>query len=94
MQCMFREKKPETHAISTNLHSPLFIYVPIPFQESQPCLLHVSTIFHFDFGFYYIYFWCLTATFNNISAISWRPLSVVEEVGVPGENHRPWASNW
>jgi len=19
---------------------------------------------------------------------------VVEEVGVPGENHRPWASNW
>ena len=32
--------------------------------------------------------------FINISAISWRPVLVVEEAGVPGENHRPWASNW
>jgi hypothetical protein len=40
------------------------------------------------------YFWCFNATFSNISAISWRPLLVVEEAGVPGENHRPWASNW
>ena len=36
----------------------------------------------------------LSATFINISAISWRPGLVVEEVGVPGENHRPWESNW
>jgi endo-1,4-beta-mannosidase len=28
------------------------------------------------------------------SAISWQPVLVVEETGVPGENHRPWASNW
>ena len=34
------------------------------------------------------------ATFSNISAISWRPVLVVEEAGVPGENRRPWASNW
>jgi len=27
-------------------------------------------------------------------SISWRPVLVVEEAGVPGENHRPWASNW
>jgi len=39
-------------------------------------------------------FWCFNATFNNISAISWRPVLMVEEAGVPGENHRPWASNW
>ena len=39
-------------------------------------------------------FWCFNATFNNISAISWRPVLVVEEAGVPGETHRPWASNW
>jgi len=38
-------------------------------------------------------FWCFNATFSNISAISWRPVLVVEEAGVPGENHRPWASN-
>jgi hypothetical protein len=34
------------------------------------------------------------ATFSNISAISWRPVLVMEEDGVPGENHRPWAINW
>jgi hypothetical protein len=39
-------------------------------------------------------FWCFNATFKNISAISWRPVLVVEEAGVPGENHRPWTSNW
>jgi hypothetical protein len=32
------------------------------------------------------------ATFSNISAISWRPVLLVEETGVPGENHRPWAT--
>jgi hypothetical protein len=39
-------------------------------------------------------FWCFNASFSNISAISWRPVLVVEQVRVPGENHRPWASNW
>jgi hypothetical protein len=34
------------------------------------------------------------ATFNNISVISWRSFLVVEETGVPGENHRPVASHW
>ena len=43
------------------------------------------------FGFGFI---VSNATFCNISAISWRPVLVVEEAGVPGENHRPWASNW
>jgi hypothetical protein len=32
------------------------------------------------------------ATFSNVSAISWRPVLVVEEAGVSGDNHRPWAS--
>ena len=35
----------------------------------------------------------LDATFNNISVISWRSVLLVEETGVPGENHRPVASN-
>ena len=34
----------------------------------------------------------LNATFNNISVISWQSVLVVEETGVPGENHRPVAS--
>jgi hypothetical protein len=29
------------------------------------------------------------ATFNNIGAISWRSVLLVEETGVPGENYRP-----
>ena len=33
------------------------------------------------------------ATFNNISAISWRSILLVEEIGVPGENHRPATSH-
>jgi hypothetical protein len=28
-------------------------------------------------------FWCLNATFNNISDISWRPVLVLEEAGEP-----------
>jgi hypothetical protein len=28
------------------------------------------------------------ATFNNISVISWRSVLLVDENGVPGENHR------
>jgi hypothetical protein len=31
----------------------------------------------------------LNATFNNISVISWRSVLLVEETGVPVENHRP-----
>ena len=33
------------------------------------------------------------ATFNNISVLSWRSVSLVEETRVPGENHRPVASH-
>jgi hypothetical protein len=32
-------------------------------------------------------------TFNNISVISWRSAILVEETGVPGENHRPIGSH-
>jgi hypothetical protein len=39
-------------------------------------------------------FFVFSATFSNISAISWRLVLVVEEAEVPGENHRPWASKW
>ena len=33
------------------------------------------------------------ATFNNISAISWWSVLLVEETRVPEENHRPVASH-
>jgi hypothetical protein len=36
----------------------------------------------------------VNATFNNISVISWQSILLVEETGVPRENHRPVASDW
>ena len=38
-------------------------------------------------------FMVFNVTFNNISVISWRSVLLVEETGVPGENHRPVASH-
>jgi hypothetical protein len=35
----------------------------------------------------------LNATFNNISVISWQSVLLVEDTGVPEENHRPVASH-
>jgi hypothetical protein len=34
------------------------------------------------------------ATFNNIPVILWRSVLLMEETGVPGENHWPVASHW
>jgi hypothetical protein len=32
-------------------------------------------------------------TFNNITVTSWQSVVLVEETGIPGENHRPAASH-
>jgi hypothetical protein len=36
----------------------------------------------------------LNATFSNISVISWWSILLVEETGVPEENHQPVVSQW
>jgi len=33
------------------------------------------------------------ATFNNISVMSWRSIVLVQETGVPRENHSPVSSH-
>jgi len=40
-----------------------------------------------------VWFMVLNSTFNNISVISWQSVLLVEETGVPGENHQPVASH-
>jgi hypothetical protein len=40
------------------------------------------------------YFNNLIRWFGLVSAISWRSLLMMEEPGVPGENHGPVASHW
>jgi hypothetical protein len=42
----------------------------------------------------WVRFMMFNATFNNMSVISWRSVLLVEETGVPGEIHRPAASDW
>ena len=44
--------------------------------------------------FLFVILMVFNATFNNISVISWRSVSLVKEMGVPGENHKPAASHW
>jgi hypothetical protein len=56
----------------------------------RACVLPIVQMLN-EFEFELLVF---NATFSNISAISRRPVLVVEEAGVPGGNHRPWASNW
>jgi hypothetical protein len=38
------------------------------------------------------WFIVFNATFSNKTVISWLSVLLVEETGVPGENHRPVAS--
>ena len=45
---------------------------------------------HFNFMVMVI---VINATFNNISAITWQSVLLVEEIGVPAENHPPVASH-
>ena len=44
-------------------------------------------------GLVWFGFMVIKATCNNISAISWMSVLLVEETRVPGENHRPIASH-
>ena len=39
-------------------------------------------------------FMVFKALFNNITVILWRSVLLVEEIGVPGENHRPIVSHY
>jgi len=41
-----------------------------------------------------LWFMVFNATFNNISAISWRSVLLVGEAAVPWENYRPVANHW
>jgi hypothetical protein len=40
-----------------------------------------------------VFIFLINATFNNISAVLWQSVLLVEETRVPRENHRPAASH-
>jgi hypothetical protein len=59
------------------------------------CIRFVRNVFLYFF-FIFVCYVCLmvfNTTFNNITVISWWPVLLVEDIGVPGENHRPVASH-
>ena len=68
----------------------------ISIQASVPshCLHSRTLIKVFVSWLGFVYFMVFNATFSNISVISWRSALLVEEAGVPGENHHPAASHW
>ena len=54
---------------------------------------YVNMMFVNDRGEGCGWFMVFNTTFNNITVISWRSVLLMEETGVPGENHRPVASH-
>ena len=58
-------------------------------REVIVCLVDIGGIVNRN-CFRFIVF---NVTFNNISVISWRSVLLVEDTGVPGENHHPVASH-
>ena len=57
--------------------------------------LYHTHIFLFtdDLRWFVVWVMVLIATFNTIAAISWRSVLLVEETGLPRENHRPAVSH-
>ena len=76
-----------TDSWKTNYHTITTTMAPCIIGVSVQCIVSMK-------GFDLIWFIVFNATFSDISAISWQPVIVVEEAEVPGENYRPWASNW
>ena len=49
-----------------------------------------SYYIRFGFGWFMVF----KVTYNNISVILWQSVLLVEETGIPRENHQPVASHW
>ena len=62
--------------------------------DSHPCGGAIDSTFQSQENVGLVDFMVFNATLNNISAISWRSILLVEETGGPGENHWPVASHW
>ena len=64
-------------------------------KTKQKWALGVLNVYVFcQFSYIRVTVVVFNATFNTISVMSWRSVSLVENTGVPGENHRPVASHW
>jgi hypothetical protein len=75
------------HKLSKNNDKYVESNVPknLPIQLAPESIIHTINM---------VWFMVFNTTFNNISAISRRPVLLVEETGVPGKNHQPAACHW
>ena len=74
--------------------SLLFNFLQLAFDietESKDSNIYLDDMVSISIG--WVRVMVFNATFNNISVMSWRSVLLVEETGVPRENHRPVASH-
>ena len=64
------------------------------FDAFQQYFIYIVAISFIGGGNQIDWLMVFNTTFNNISAISWLSVLLVEETGGSGENHRPVASHW
>jgi hypothetical protein len=89
------------HYLCNQCLSPLMLWVRISIRERRTTLCDPVcqwlTIGLWISPALWILFVCLkvfSATFNNVSVISWRSVLLVEVTGGSGEIHRPIVSHW
>jgi len=93
---MFNKKKKKKKKIRDN-GCCNWAYIDSIKPSNKTCssiAYHTKTYNYMTFGLVGFGFMVFNATFNNISVISWRSVLLVEETGIPGENHRPAANHW
>ena len=85
---LVREEQNNTHRLFDDSQNGIFVNnIKIGGKQSG----RIRVRFWLGYGVIYMglgWIMVLNATFNNISGISWRSVLLVEETGVPGENHR------
>ena len=77
----------------------VMIKVPVTILMEQEIVRTMGTILFYNAWIYtrfvcFFFFMVFNASFNNISAISWRSVLLMEETGWRGENNRPVGSFW
>jgi len=65
----------------------------IPFGYGKKIIINTIKDKINEDKFHLVMVMVFNVTFNNISVISWQSILLVEETGVPGENHKPAASH-
>ena len=87
IKCQIRIKLVEYTLVRSFLYIVVAICYEYEFDDTKGVIRNLKLM---AFRFRFMVF---NATFNTISVISWRSVLLVEETGIPGENHRPAASH-